>query len=141
MTEKNELYHKKTYLILPYTNIKDAIQTAPEQSLINILVVCSSMSEIKHFGSAGSFVFPCQTVWIQIRSNILSGLIWVQTIFKSYQQTAQVGKTWMNTDHLTRLDNYTYLSILHRINLSGLLTAAVAPVVMPVKILLVYFRD
>ena len=57
MTEKNELYHKKTYLILPYTNIKDAIQTAPEQSLINILVVCSSMSEIKHFGSADSFGF------------------------------------------------------------------------------------
>ena len=33
---------------------------------------------------------------------------------------------------------YTYLSILHRINLSDLLSAAVAPVVMPVEILLVY---
>ena len=33
---------------------------------------------------------------------------------------------------------YTYLSILHRINLSDLFTAAVAPVVMPVEILLVY---
>ena len=36
---------------------------------------------------------------------------------------------------------YTYLSILHRINLSDLLTAAVVPVVMPVEILLVYWRD
>ena len=29
----------------------------------------------------------CQTDWIQIRSDILSGLIRVQTVFKSYQQT------------------------------------------------------
>ena len=27
-----------------------------------------------------------QTVWIQIRSDILSGLIWVQTVRKGYQQ-------------------------------------------------------
>ena len=32
----------------------------------------------------------CQTVWIQIRPNILSGLIWVQTVCKCYQQTTQV---------------------------------------------------
>ena len=30
----------------------------------------------------------CQIVWIQIRPNILSGLILVQTVCKSYQQTA-----------------------------------------------------
>ena len=29
----------------------------------------------------------CQTVWIQIRPDILSGQIWVQTVCKSYQQT------------------------------------------------------
>ena len=34
----------------------------------------------------------CQTVWIQIRPDILSGLIWVQTVCKSYQQTTLVGK-------------------------------------------------
>ena len=28
----------------------------------------------------------CQKVWIQIRPNILSGLIWIQTVCKSYQQ-------------------------------------------------------
>ena len=29
----------------------------------------------------------CQPVWIQIRPDVLSGQIWVQTVFKSYQQT------------------------------------------------------
>ena len=28
----------------------------------------------------------CQTVWIQIRSDILSGLVWVQTVCKGYQR-------------------------------------------------------
>ena len=31
----------------------------------------------------------CQTVWIQIRSDILLGLIWVQTVCKGYQQTTK----------------------------------------------------
>ena len=29
----------------------------------------------------------CQTVWTQIRTDILSVLIWVQTVCKGYQQT------------------------------------------------------
>ena len=32
----------------------------------------------------------CQTVWIQIRTDILSVLIWVQTVCKGYQQTTKV---------------------------------------------------
>ena len=32
----------------------------------------------------------CQTVWIQIRPDILSGLIWVQTVCRGYQQTTKV---------------------------------------------------
>ena len=31
----------------------------------------------------------CQTVWIQIRTNILSLLIWVQTVCKCYQKTTK----------------------------------------------------
>ena len=31
----------------------------------------------------------CQMVWIQIRNNILSFLIWVQTVRKGYQQTSR----------------------------------------------------
>ena len=37
-------------------------------------------------------VNECQAVWIQIRPGILSGLIWVQTVCKSYRQTTVVGK-------------------------------------------------
>ena len=36
-----------------------------------------------------------QTVWIQIRPDFLSGLIWVQTVCKGDQQTAQVGKEFI----------------------------------------------
>ena len=31
----------------------------------------------------------CQTVWIQVRTDILSVLIWVQTVCKGYQQTTK----------------------------------------------------
>ena len=31
----------------------------------------------------------CQTVWIQIRPEILSGLIWVEIVCKGYQQTSK----------------------------------------------------
>ena len=34
----------------------------------------------------------CRTVWIQIRFDVLSGLIWVQTFCKCYQQTALAGE-------------------------------------------------
>ena len=34
----------------------------------------------------------CQTVKTQIRSDALSGLIWVQTVCKSYQQTAEINQ-------------------------------------------------
>ena len=33
-----------------------------------------------------------QMVWIQVRTDILSALIWVQTVFKD-QQTTKVGKS------------------------------------------------
>ena len=32
----------------------------------------------------------CQTVWIQIRSDILSVLIWIQTVCNGYQQMTKV---------------------------------------------------
>ena len=32
----------------------------------------------------------CQTVWIQIRPDIMSGLIWIQTVCIGYQQTELV---------------------------------------------------
>ena len=41
----------------------------------------------------------CQTDWILIRPDILSGLIWVQTVYKGFQQTTVGGKD-LNTDQL-----------------------------------------
>ena len=32
-----------------------------------------------------------QTDWIQIRPDILSGLIWIQSVCKSYEQTTLIG--------------------------------------------------
>ena len=32
----------------------------------------------------------CQIVWMQIRPDILLDLIWVQSVFKVYQQTIKV---------------------------------------------------
>ena len=34
----------------------------------------------------------CRTVWIQIRTDVLSGLIWVKTVCKGYKQMTVVGK-------------------------------------------------
>ena len=34
--------------------------------------------------------YQCQMVWIEIRTDILLGLIWVQTFSKGYQQATQV---------------------------------------------------
>ena len=35
-------------------------------------------------------LLECQTVWIQIRTNILSVLIWIQTVCKGYKQMTKV---------------------------------------------------
>ena len=51
----------------------------------------------------------CQTVWIQIRPIILSGLIWVQTVCKGYQQMTIVRVT--QKKNITEL--FAYWVILH----------------------------
>ena len=46
----------------------------------------------------------CQTDWLQIRPNILSGLIWVQTVCKGNQQStlekSPLGNKELNTKQL-----------------------------------------
>ena len=37
----------------------------------------------------------CQIVWLQIRLDILSGLIRVETVCKSYQQNTLAGEVWL----------------------------------------------
>ena len=50
----------------------------------------------------------CQTVWIQIRPDFLSGLIWVQTVCKDYQQMTKVATSGVrpNTLNWHRVDVY-----------------------------------
>ena len=50
----------------------------------------------------------CQTDWMQIRPNVMSGLIWVQTVCKSYQQ-----KTPGDKD--VKLQNLRYMKVLNYI--------------------------
>ena len=42
---------------------------------------------ILSFADLSGIPSECQTVWIQIKSDKLLGLIWVQTVCKSYQMT------------------------------------------------------
>ena len=42
------------------------------------------------------FFLECRTDWIQIRPGFLSGLIWVQSVCKSYQQTT-IGDKELNS--------------------------------------------
>ena len=56
-----------------------------------------------------SIPFGCQTVWIKIRPNILSGLIWVQTVCKGYQQTTKVAPSEKRVKYKTSsVDDSTF---------------------------------
>ena len=54
----------------------------------------------------------CQTVWIQIRPNVLSGLIWVQTVCKSYQQTTLGDKESICFNILVLIAHFTIFGML-----------------------------
>ena len=44
----------------------------------------------QNFSKIVSGILPgCQTIWIQIRRDILSGLIWIQTVCNGYLQTSK----------------------------------------------------
>ena len=49
----------------------------------------------------------CQTDWIQSRPDHLSGLIWVQSVCKCYQQTTLIGR--VNTEYVYELYPSKYL--------------------------------
>ena len=75
----------------------------------------------------------CQTVWIQIRPDILSGLIWVQTVSKGYQQATLRGThiitlvTWSDG-----LDHVEWLRKEHGITRDQALIAILLTVFSPV---------
>ena len=58
-------------------------------------VVCRLFSKSTYLKILSGIPSECETAWIQIRPDILSGLIWVQTaetVCKGYQQKTLVGK-------------------------------------------------
>ena len=64
-----------------------------------------------------------KAAWIQIRPQILSGLIWDQTFYKAYQQAAPAGKELQHRSFTTIYnelkDKILYLSILRVISLQA----------------------
>ena len=51
--------------------------------------------KINFFEKISEIPSECQTDWIQIRPDVLSGLIWVQAVCQSYQQTTLGDKELM----------------------------------------------
>ena len=51
-----------------------------------------------------------QTVWIQIRPDILSGLVWIQTVCKGYQQTTKIATGWWSVNGIFISFKYHCLS-------------------------------
>ena len=50
--------------------------------------------------------YQCQTVWIQIRTDILSVLIWAQTVCRNYQQTTKVTASKEKVNAFTHVLSY-----------------------------------
>ena len=63
---------------------KSCLTLSPVENFSWFFVICWICGK----NSIRNTISMCQIVWIQIRPDILSGLIWVQTVCKSYQQTA-----------------------------------------------------
>ena len=51
----------------------------------------------------------CQTVWIQIRPDVLTGLIWVQSVCKGYKQTTLGGRV-IAVNHIIGYDQCSKIS-------------------------------
>ena len=66
-----------------------------------------------HILLLGCWIFSipseCQTIWIQIRPDILSGLIWVQTVCKGYQQTTTVAPRGQRVKYKQLVDTTFWL--------------------------------
>ena len=60
------------------------------------------------------YLAECQTVWIQIRTDILSVLIWIQTVCKGYQRMTKVAAGKKRFKSMCTLDKdqelYIFLS-------------------------------
>ena len=55
------------------------------------MLFCHQLIFLKKISFPG-IPLECQTVWIQIRTDIMSVLIWIQIVCKAYQQLAHASK-------------------------------------------------
>ena len=58
----------------------------------------------------------CQTVWIQIRPDVFSGLIWIHSVCKGYQQMTKVATSWQGVKHRTTSWYYFLAKTLAKVN-------------------------
>ena len=80
--------HELTHIFLKYSNTLTLCQLG---NLSWFFVFCWFFPN--YFWKIHSVISSvCQTGWIQIRPDVLSRLIWVQTICEGYQQRTLVGK-------------------------------------------------
>ena len=62
------------------------------------LILLSSADFLQNYNFLKIFsgiLSKCQTVWNQIRPDVMSGLIWVQIVYKGCQQTTPAGRDFM----------------------------------------------
>ena len=119
---RNELSELKlpSIKLVPFCNkisfSKRSCLDAVLNSFHAFAVVCRlfflKLAFCKKFFQQLSTLSECQTVWIQIRPNILLGLIWVQTVWEGYKQTTKVtaiSKEWIKWAKITFYQACTFL--------------------------------
>ena len=82
---------KNPFIMLPAAGVIDTLTLCMLSNFVffsRLWIIFFKLTFSKKFLSG--IPSECQTVWIQIRSDNLSGLIWVQTVCKGYQQMTKV---------------------------------------------------
>ena len=90
---KNFIFAKKCILISWFSNI--AFITPSHFIIVPYFILWVLDFWIPSLASG------CQTVYIQIRPDVLLGLIWVQTVCKGYQQITKVATSWQRIKYRT----------------------------------------
>ena len=85
ITPEGEMFSKKIVNIL-YITVNSL-----NGGQFSINLSTPDFSKINFSKPSSKMPLECQTVWIQIRPDNLSGLIWVQSVCKGYQQTTPTG--------------------------------------------------
>ena len=85
-----KVIHLKIIKMLSAAVVIDALTLCMLGNFACFFVVCGLFFKLTFQKNLSGIQSECQTIWIQIRHNVLSGLIWVQTVCKGYQQMTKV---------------------------------------------------